>query len=499
MLPVQPSEVLLDAHDPLTRQRTHNSALQETAGGPDGSIEGERRESATATTTLATLERTEDVEKVSMGLEGDLEEGAGMKKVETEEEAPARPAMPYFPNGGRAAYSTTAGGVLVLFSTFGLSNSLAAFQAEWTNNQLRQYPPSSISWIGSTHLFILFILGLPMGRLFDRGWFRYQLALGSVLWIGGMFALSESKGYGGMFGSFAVCLGLGLGVMFAPTLSCVASYFSTKRTLMMGCTAGGAAAGATVFPILANHLFASQGFAAGVRALAYIHVGCLVLANLLMRPRSDLPPQKPPPALPLIASFLKQPQTWFACGGAAFVMLGMFIPIFYIQVFAESHNASHLVVTYGLSILNASACVARLTVGLVADRVGNLTTALPVTTLVGVMIFAMLGATSTGGAVAFCVVFGVASGAWVTIMAPSFISIADNVREFGARSGLGMAFVAFACLSGSPIAGAILRSNSSGDNYLGVCLFGGCSTLVGTGMLAFARMYQVRRRGTWKV
>lgn len=57
--------------------------------------------------------------------------------------------------------------------------------------------------------------------------------------------------------------------MFSPTLSCVASYFSTRRTLMMGCTAGGAALGATIFPILANHLFATQGFAAGVRARSF--------------------------------------------------------------------------------------------------------------------------------------------------------------------------------------------------------------------------------------
>lgn len=146
-------------------------------------------------------------------------------RADDEDEA----APPYFPNGGRQAYLTTAGGVLVLFSTFGLSNSYAAFQAEWTNvrfpppfaafrpfspllldlqNQLSSYPPSSISWIGSVHLFILFALGLPAGRLFDRGYFRYQLAVGSVLWVGGVFALSASKTYVQFFLSFAVCLGV---------------------------------------------------------------------------------------------------------------------------------------------------------------------------------------------------------------------------------------------------------------------------------------------------
>ncbi|GAA5920073.1 hypothetical protein JCM6882_005923 [Rhodosporidiobolus microsporus] len=477
----------MPAADPPTSAQEQGATIESAAAAPPS-----------ATATLATL----DIEAAAGGRD------SAEEKDETEpekgaasavEEAPSVPAPPYFPNGGRRAYRTTAGGVLVLFSSFGLSNSYAAFQSHFQTVLLPEYSPSEISWFGSVHLFILFAMGLFSGRLFDQGYFRYQLALGSALWVGGMFALSASKTYGQVFASFGICLGVALGTMFSPTLSCVGSYFSTRRTLMMGCTAGGAAAGATIFPIIANNLFRTHGFAYGVRALAYIHLGCLVLANVLMRPRNDLPPQKPPPVVPLVRSFLKQPQTWFASVGCAFVMWGMFIPIFYIQVFAQDHNAAPVVVNYGLSILNASATVTRLTVGFLADQYGNLTCALPVTALIGGMIFAMLGATSTGGAIAFCVVFGMASGAWVTIMAPSLISLSSTVREFGVRSGLGFIFVSLACLSGSPIAGAILRSTGTGDNYLGVCIFGGCATLVGTGLLAAARRWQVRRRGTWKV
>lgn len=54
--------------------------------------------------------------------------------------------------------------------------------------------------------------------------------------------------------------------------------------------------------------------------------GCLVLANILMRPRV-LPKKTRVPVFALIASFLRQPSTWFACVGSALVMLGMFIPV----------------------------------------------------------------------------------------------------------------------------------------------------------------------------
>ena len=73
-------------------------------------------------------------------------------------------------------------------STFGLSNSFGVFQAFYKSvslvvylpsssvltmihfqNQLAGYAPSTISWIGSVHLAIVFGTGLISGMLFDAG------------------------------------------------------------------------------------------------------------------------------------------------------------------------------------------------------------------------------------------------------------------------------------------------------------------------------------------
>lgn len=55
---------------------------------------------------------------------------AGVPEVaKVDEEKPLAP--PSFPDGGRRAYMTTLGGVLVLFCTFGTSNTYASFQDEW--------------------------------------------------------------------------------------------------------------------------------------------------------------------------------------------------------------------------------------------------------------------------------------------------------------------------------------------------------------------------------
>lgn len=88
------------------------------------------------------------------------------------------------------------------------------------------------------------------------------------------------------------------------------------------------------------------------------------------------------------------------------------------------------------------------------------------------------------------------TGAWVTHMAPSLMSLAQDVSEIGARAGLGFLFVSVACLIGNPIAGALL---SATGGYVAPCVFGGCATLVGTGLLAAVRFTQVKRRGHWRV
>lgn len=48
---------------------------------------------------------------------------------------------------------------------------------------LTEHSASEISWIGSFQLFMLFFLGLPAGRLYDMGYFRYLIAVGSLLLV----------------------------------------------------------------------------------------------------------------------------------------------------------------------------------------------------------------------------------------------------------------------------------------------------------------------------
>ncbi|GAA6017653.1 hypothetical protein JCM10207_001237 [Rhodosporidiobolus poonsookiae] len=431
----------------------------------------------------------------------DVEKGApeeGEKAEEEEDEAR---------EGGLRAWLAVLGSTLVLMCTFGLSNSYGVFLSYYASGPLSTYTTSSLSWIGSAHLFITFTGAFPAGVLFDRGWFQLQLALGSVGWLVGMFCLSVSTTYWQVFLSQSVCMGLSLGAMFAPCLSVLGTYFRRQRAFVVGLAASGTAVGAVVFPIMLGRLFDQRGFAEGVRAAGYMMLGLLVLANLITRPRpmpssaafsstTSIIASEPKPSLrTLLGRIARDRAAWCIYIGVFCVYTCCFIPLFYIVSFAKQYSGAHSVLAqYSLSILNALAVFSRILSGLLADRLGTFTLALPLAAAVAALTFALIACTATGPLLAFLVLFGIAQGGWISVSATCFMTLAESRDEIGLRSGLGFFFVALATLIGSPIAGALL--GATGGSYVAALCFGGGMAVLGVGLLAVGRREVVRRKGT---
>ncbi|KAL8292719.1 hypothetical protein RQP46_001331 [Phenoliferia psychrophenolica] len=314
-----------------------------------------------------------DVEKGAMGID-DASQGSDGVKAFVVDDAPDPDV---FPEGGTRANLTVFGGALALFTTFGLSNSFGAFQAEFQRNQLSEYSPSTISWVGSVNLAVLFLLGLPAGRLFDAGYFRYLFGAGTLFYLAGIYSLSFSTNYYSIFLSYSVCLATGSGLIFTPTVAVVGSYFLRRRSLMIGLCTSASAVASVIFPIILNKLFASVGFGWTIRYIAFFQTGLFLCCNILMRPR-DIPRKVQPQIIPLMISFTRQPSTYRYS-------------------------------IYKLAIINAAAVVSRLCSGILADRFGILNTAIPVCGLTGIMVFAMLGAASSApGAVIWMLIYGLA-------------------------------------------------------------------------------------------
>lgn len=70
-----------------------------------------------------------------------------------------------------------------VFCTFGYANTFGVFQSYYQLTAFPDHPPSDISWIGSVQLFLQFSMGAIAAPLYDKGYFRHLIAVGSVLYI----------------------------------------------------------------------------------------------------------------------------------------------------------------------------------------------------------------------------------------------------------------------------------------------------------------------------
>lgn len=70
---------------------------------------------------------------------------------------------------------------LISFSTFGYTQSFGVFEDYYTLAGTSS--PSNIAWIGSLQLFLMFAMGLPAGRLYDLGYFRYVQIGGALIFL----------------------------------------------------------------------------------------------------------------------------------------------------------------------------------------------------------------------------------------------------------------------------------------------------------------------------
>jgi MFS family permease len=176
-------------------------------------------------------------------------------------------------------------------------------------------------------------MGLPAGKLVDKGYFRHVILAGTVIHIFRsvplsvillfvyfacslfMLSLAHIDRYYQIFLAQGIGLGLGSGLIYLPSMVVQAHHWRARRALAMGvvitgmltvweiavCFHGcaGSSVGGIVYPIMLNHLFHGPvGFAWGVRASAFLNLGLLISANLLMSarlPSDKNQPEKPKP------------------------------------------------------------------------------------------------------------------------------------------------------------------------------------------------------------
>ena len=193
----------------------------------------------------------------------------------------------------------------------GLVNAFGVFQSYYQSDLIPSYSSSSITWIGTVQGFLLFLVGVIVGPIFDKGYLRSLVTIGAFLVVFGLMMTSLSTKYYQLFLAHGVTVGIGCAFLFLPSIAIVATYFTSRRPVATGITASGGSIGAVIYPIMFHKLIDQVGFGWATCLIAFVALVGLSVSLLVLKRR--LPPPKQSRSL-LDLGALKEPSVVFAFG-----------------------------------------------------------------------------------------------------------------------------------------------------------------------------------------
>ncbi|GFF27512.1 monocarboxylate permease homologue, mch4 [Aspergillus udagawae] len=389
----------------------------------------------------------------------------------TEETAYSAPV-----NGGLQAWLQVAGSFFLFFNSWGTVNTFGVFQTYYEIELLKDQSSSNISWIGAIQAFMLLVVGVITGPVYDSGYFYALAATGSILVVVGFMALSVCAEYRQVLLAQAICVGVGNGCLYIPSVAIISQYFSSRRAIATALAASGSSFGGVLYPIVFRQLQPHIGFGWATRALGFLVLATTSFSLSVMRVR-QVPKQRR--FLTEFSAFKEVPYALF-CMAMFFGYIGFFNPIFYIEAYAiQKHAMGEALAFYLVSILNAASVPGRIVPGLLGLRFGPLNILLGSAIISGILSLCWIAISNTGGLIALAVLYGFFSGAFVSLPAVALMALTPNLQTLGTRMGMCSLLCGFGSLCGAPVAGAILDGTRS---YLGVQLYSGL-TIGTTGVL----------------
>ena len=288
---------------------------------------------------------------------------------------------------------------------------------------------------------------------------------------------------------------MGTSLIFTPAIAVIAHYFSRRRGLATGLATTSGSIGGIIFPLALPQLFSSLGWTWAIRVMGFVFIALVLVANCLIRSR--LPPKVGGSVWPDFCIF-RNFDFAMTTAGVYFMEWGLFIPIAFIPSWAlQTHAGSPEFAFQLLGILNVGSFFGRWLPGFIADKAGRFNT------MIGSMILCLLfilalwlpgSLAGSGGmgnvplATIFALGFGLGSGSNISL-APVCIGQLCKTEEYGRYYATCYTIVSMGCLTGVPIAGALLRIG--GGKFGGLIAFNAACYAAGLACYVVVRVHKV--------
>ena len=273
---------------------------------------------------------------------------------------------------------------------------------------------------------------------------------------------------------FSVLGGISSSMVFTPSIACIAHWFLRRRALATGIAATAGGIGGIIFPVLIANLAGRLGFPWAIRIIGFISAAFCFLSVALLRTRLSLNSVKKGT---VDIRALKEPCFSLLTAAIVLIDFALLIPLTYLPCYAQSRGLEDAIAYNLSSILNAASIVGRIVPGYFADRFGRFNVMIITTFVCSVFTFALwLPSKSNQAAIlAFAVLFGFWSGTAISL-SPVCVAQISKTEDFGKRYGIAYFLVSVGTLVAIPIAGELLKFQTSTigqDDYTGLIILCG--------------------------
>ncbi|KAJ2317889.1 hypothetical protein H4S01_000046 [Coemansia sp. RSA 2610] len=326
----------------------------------------------------------------------------------------------------------------------------------------------TLSYIGTLMFFSVYFWGMPAGWVAEVWSYRKLCFLGTLVMALGELLASFSKEPWQLCITQGIVFGIGIGMVFGPSSTAPAGWFTKRRGLAIGITVAGVGVGGLVIAPLTEALVRSTSVAWSQRITAlYILVLGTISSYFVRVPKQDK--TRSFNSFDWRAFYNRRfavhtAMVFFVT--AAYIVPYTYLPEFWVKHGISSQNASVLI-----AVANVASSVGRVATGFAADYIGvlnSLVLSLVVAAISCLVIWPF--ATNIGVGVVMALFYGFTAGGYWSL-APLAAAKLFGVEKLTSNSGTFYTVSAIGAWLGNPVGNAILNGPGHGTQFLGMSLY----------------------------
>ncbi|ODV78887.1 MFS general substrate transporter [Suhomyces tanzawaensis NRRL Y-17324] len=379
---------------------------------------------------------------------------------------------------------------------FGIGFSYGVFQDYYTSLEgpLHARSNSQVALVGTIGNALTYTFGIFNKSLMSHFRPRTIMVAGAVLMSLGLALAGSCTHLYQFILTQGVLFGVGASLVYLPPVVCAPIYFNRHRAIAMGVLFSGTGFGGLALASLTRHLLSLLGWRWCLRTLGFANFAVTLGASFLVKPAPDMALVQNNRLFNLhqMGSY----RVWLQLLGSLLQSAGYVIPLIYMSKYAQTLGYSHSQGALFIGLNNGINAVFKVVLGFGGDRIGRLNMIVICSVVSAGSIFGLWIVQLRGTFVAFVVMYGVFSGAIISLLPTCLVDI-FGVANYQSMTSL-MYFVrGIGTMVGSPIAGLLVKGvGDEASDYTRLIIYNGVLLGSSTVCLGGLWMAEYHKRAT---